>query len=72
VGEQLTNLLFGNASDLEHWGHITCDGTVANIESLWAARNLKYYPLAIQAALGDKDGMLYGQWMCLVHAVCTS
>lgn len=33
------------------WGHITCDGTVANIEAMWAARNLKYYPLALRAAL---------------------
>lgn len=33
------------------WGHITCDGTVANIEALWAARNLKCYPLALKQAL---------------------
>jgi len=26
------------------WGHITCDGSVANIEAMWAARNLKFYP----------------------------
>jgi len=35
------------------WGHITCDGTVANIEAIWAARNLKFYPLAFQAALQE-------------------
>ncbi len=36
------------------WGHITCDGSVANIESMWAARNLKYFPVALAAALkGD-------------------
>jgi glutamate/tyrosine decarboxylase-like PLP-dependent enzyme len=35
------------------WGHLTCDGTVANIEAMWAARNLKYYPLALRAALLD-------------------
>jgi glutamate/tyrosine decarboxylase-like PLP-dependent enzyme len=33
------------------WGHITCDGSVANLEAMWAARNLKYYPLAIAAAM---------------------
>ena len=33
------------------WGHITSGGTVANIEALWSARNLKFYPLALQAAL---------------------
>ncbi len=33
------------------WGHITCDGTVANIESMWAARNLRYQAVAIARAL---------------------
>lgn len=33
------------------WGHITCDGSVANIESMWAARNVKYYPLALARAI---------------------
>lgn len=33
------------------WGHITCDGSVANMEALWAARNLKYLPLGLAAAL---------------------
>ena len=28
------------------WGHITSGGTVANIEALWAARNLKYAGVA--------------------------
>jgi glutamate/tyrosine decarboxylase-like PLP-dependent enzyme len=36
------------------WGHITCDGTVANIEAIWSARNLKFYPLALQAALNNE------------------
>jgi glutamate/tyrosine decarboxylase-like PLP-dependent enzyme len=33
------------------WGHITCDGSVANLESMWSARNLKYYPISVAAAL---------------------
>lgn len=33
------------------WGHITCDGSVANIESMWVARNLKYFPVSLAAAL---------------------
>jgi glutamate/tyrosine decarboxylase-like PLP-dependent enzyme len=33
------------------WGHITCDGSVANAESIWAARNLKYLPLALADAV---------------------
>lgn len=40
------------------WGHITCDGTVANIEALWSARNLKSFPLALRAALLEEDGAL--------------
>ncbi|OZG74213.1 glutamate decarboxylase [Hahella sp. CCB-MM4] len=35
------------------WSHITCDGTVANIESVWAARELKYMPLGIKYSLED-------------------
>lgn len=30
------------------WAHITSGGTVANIEALWVARIVKYYPLSIQ------------------------
>jgi glutamate/tyrosine decarboxylase-like PLP-dependent enzyme len=33
------------------WGHITCDGSVANIEALWAARNAKFFAVAIREAL---------------------
>jgi glutamate/tyrosine decarboxylase-like PLP-dependent enzyme len=39
------------------WGHITCDGSVANIESMWAARNLKYFPVSLAAAL-ERDPAL--------------
>ena len=35
------------------WGHITCDGSVANIESLWAARNAKFFAVALRAALRE-------------------
>ncbi|GAO18709.1 hypothetical protein UVI_02053150 [Ustilaginoidea virens] len=57
VGKQLCNL-FGyncevtNSPDIPvGWGHITCDGTVANLESIWVARNLKFYPLAVAQAM---------------------
>jgi glutamate/tyrosine decarboxylase-like PLP-dependent enzyme len=33
------------------WGHVTCDGTVANLEAVWSARNLKYYPIAVAEAV---------------------
>ncbi|PSS02377.1 pyridoxal phosphate-dependent transferase [Coniella lustricola] len=36
-----------DASGPDPWGHVTCDGTIANLESMWAARNLKFYPLSL-------------------------
>lgn len=41
VGRQLCTML-GYGADPEPWGHITCDGSVANAEALWAARNLRF------------------------------
>ncbi|KAK0744747.1 pyridoxal phosphate-dependent transferase [Apiosordaria backusii] len=57
VGEQLC-ALFGFEEQDKAWGHVTCDGTVANIEALWVARNLKYYPLSVRKAMDDEDGPL--------------
>lgn len=39
------------------WGHLTCDGTVANVEALWAARNLKFLPTALRAAILEAPGL---------------
>lgn len=39
------------------WGHITCDGSVANLEGLWMARNLKFYPVSVKAAI-ENDPVL--------------
>ncbi len=30
------------------WAHVTSGGTVANLETLWAARNVRYFPLAVR------------------------
>ncbi|KAK4446994.1 pyridoxal phosphate-dependent transferase [Podospora aff. communis PSN243] len=63
VGEQLCEM-FGYASNLTDkgeptgWGHVTCGGTVANLESIWVARNLKFYPLSVRKAMDDPDGPL--------------
>jgi tyrosine decarboxylase len=37
----------------EAFGHITSGGTVANMEALWIARNLKSVPFAIREAVPD-------------------
>ncbi|TFK45661.1 pyridoxal-dependent decarboxylase domain protein [Heliocybe sulcata] len=36
------------------WGHITCDGSVANLESMWVARNLKFYALSLRDAMTEE------------------
>ncbi|KAJ7785194.1 pyridoxal phosphate-dependent transferase [Mycena maculata] len=40
-----------SSDDPVGWGHITCDGSVANLESMWVARNLKFYGLSLRKAM---------------------
>ena len=47
------------SDNVNSWGHITSGGTVANIEGLWVARNLKYWPLCIKLAI-DNNKSKYG------------
>lgn len=42
------------ANTVTGWGHITCDGSVANLEGLWMARNLKFYPVSVRAAIQNE------------------
>ena len=51
VGFQYPNADEAAPETIRPWGHITCDGSVANGEAMWAARNLKFLPLALAAAL---------------------
>jgi glutamate/tyrosine decarboxylase-like PLP-dependent enzyme len=52
VGKELCRMLgYRGGAALTPWGHITCDGSVANIEALWAARNAKFFATAVKAAL---------------------
>lgn len=37
------------------WGHITCDGSVANLEAHWSARNTKFYPFAAYGLLKNSE-----------------
>ena len=63
VGDDLCKM-FGYNTDPEKtdlplaWGHVVCGGSVANLESVWVARNLKFYPLSIRLAM-NRDGPLY-------------
>lgn len=49
VGNQLCEMI--GYKKTTPWGHITADGTIANIEAMWASRNLKFYPLALVEAI---------------------
>lgn len=62
VGDDLCRMLGyyvpqeeSESDELRAWGHITCGGTVANIEAIWSARNLKFYPIAIKEALKEDE-----------------
>lgn len=46
VGHEIATLM-GYQED-KGWGHICADGSIANLEGLWYARNLKSLPLAIK------------------------
>ena len=67
VGQDLCRM-FGYQTEGEGtlaWGHLTSGGTTANIEALWAARNAKYYPVAIKKAV--ESGNLTGVTDLLVN-----
>jgi len=53
--EDLCHMLGYHATEPQPWGHLTCGGSTANIEALWAARNLKFYPLSFRKGLIDLD-----------------
>lgn len=56
VGQDLCKLLGfettkPNTDPTKEWGHITADGTIANLESAWMARNMKLLPISIKECL---------------------
>ncbi|XP_033758319.1 L-tyrosine decarboxylase-like [Pecten maximus] len=65
VGKQLCDL-FGFELTNDPRGYITTGGSSANIEALWASRNVKFFPLAVQNAIkneaelaGEKELSVY-------------
>ncbi|MDC0685476.1 pyridoxal-dependent decarboxylase [Sorangium atrum] len=64
VGDDLCRMLGYSLPDegagekaIRPWGHITCGGTVANIEAIWSSRNLKFYPLSLRDALRSEPSL---------------
>lgn len=63
VGDDLCRMLgfkipkHESSNAIRPWGHVTCDGTVANIEAIWSSRNLKLFAVALQAALKNEDSL---------------
>lgn len=58
VGRDLAKMVgFGCTPDeLDRtWGHITSGGTVANLESLWVAKALKFLPVAVRFAAEEVE-----------------
>jgi len=52
AGRDLCGMLgYGGHSMPEPWGHITCDGSVANTEAMWCARNLRFQAAALARAV---------------------
>jgi glutamate/tyrosine decarboxylase-like PLP-dependent enzyme len=54
------------------WGHITCGGTVANMEALWAARNVKVYAQAVASALKREPALAAAAGIAVERADGTS
>ena len=79
AGRQIARMLGYNTDPKTYpcaWGHITSGGTTANYESLWNARAVSFYPLAMKAAAKKLNIQLkvskssnklltdYNSWQC--------
>ncbi|MGV6851665.1 MAG: pyridoxal phosphate-dependent decarboxylase family protein [bacterium] len=76
VGRQLARMFGMNVDKTDQsiaWGHLTSGGTVANYESLWLLRALKYMPLSVRQAQLDlgKKGPFMEPFDCFLTE-CTS
>ncbi len=58
VAAQICTMLgYDIQADPAPWGHISCDGTVANLEAMWAARNLRFQAVTAAAALSEEPAL---------------
>lgn len=58
VGKQFCEMFRYNIDPKQSpvgWGHVTSGGTVANLEAIWVARNLKFYPLSLRRAIAEGE-----------------
>jgi len=46
---------FPTNNNIQPWSHLTADGTVANLESLWAIREVRSLPFALIALLQSRE-----------------
>jgi glutamate/tyrosine decarboxylase-like PLP-dependent enzyme len=62
VGEELSEML-GWPADASPtpWGHVTCDGSVANLEALWAYRNARLLPVTLRRAARQEHALGAGR-----------
>jgi len=61
--EDLCEMLGYKETTPKPWGHLTCGGSTANIEAMWAARNLKYYPFSFREGLNNLNSTVAGQFI---------
>lgn len=54
IGYSISDSNSDSNNSIKSWGQLTAGGTTANIQALWVARNLKFWPLAIKWALADE------------------
>lgn len=74
VGDDLCKMLGYTIPDKDDktsvrpWGHITCDGSIANLEAMWSSRNLKYYPISVAEALKNSSVLLKAKDISVEYA----
>jgi glutamate/tyrosine decarboxylase-like PLP-dependent enzyme len=53
---EMDNTKLSTAPSTTSWGHLSSGGTSANLEAMWVARNIKFYPLSVKLLTKKKSG----------------